>query len=683
VRTLGAALALAVSTAFASADAVDVTIDDAAALHSFDPAHALGAAVDGHEKGEVQRMLSPSNARAMRSAGLRSLSYRLRTELAGEAWHWNPRGQWSDALHKQGYWVSSPQSKKPIRVSYGYRLPRRGNTHDQANDDGYSRIDDGDEATFWKSNPYLDARFTHDGDDAHPQWIVIDAGGAPVNAVRILWAAPFATRYAVEYTNSADGPEDFASDEIWTPFPRGGVADGAGGRAELTLADEPVTAQYVRIRMTRSSHTAAAGSQDIRDSLGYAVREIWLGTRDGTGAFHDTIRHGASNGDQTTIWVSSTDPWHRASDRDDRTEQPGFDLVFRRGLADAQPAMIPAGVLYDVPENAVAELKFLRARGYRVGRFELGEEPDEQYGPAEDYGALYLEWADALHAIDPALQLGGPSLVADSTTPDPDSHSPYLNRLLAYFKARGRLQDFSFFSFEWYPFDDVCDPVAPQLAEAAELLRATMARFHDEGVPASLPIAITEYGYSAYGAEPEVDLPGALIGADIVGQFLTAGGDQAFLYGWEPNELINEKSCSWGNNAMFVDTGRAPTAIYHAARLLTGRWLAAAGIHEIYGAQTGEGSLVRAYPVRRPDGAWAVLLINVDPEHAYEARLRLKSGAVLNVAAAWHFSAAQYKWHADGENGYPELSLPAVSVAPAADGVIELPAYSITVVRSR
>ena len=114
------------------------------AIHSFDPFTAIGAGVDGHEQGEIAKMLSPPNVAAMRSAGLHALTYRLRTELAGEAWHWNPQGAWSDPEHAQGYWVSASAISKPISVSYGYRLPRRGNTKDQANDDNYSRLDDGD-----------------------------------------------------------------------------------------------------------------------------------------------------------------------------------------------------------------------------------------------------------------------------------------------------------------------------------------------------------------------------------------------------------------------------------------------------------------------------------------------------------------------------------------------------------
>src|SRR5947207_11078415 len=100
-----------------------------------------------------------------------------------------------------------------VNLSSRYRLPRRGNKTDQANDDGYSRIADGDEESFWKSDPYLDSHFTGEPDDAHPQWVVIDLGATkPVDSVRIRWGAPYAEQYKVEYW-SGDDPMHLHSDD--------------------------------------------------------------------------------------------------------------------------------------------------------------------------------------------------------------------------------------------------------------------------------------------------------------------------------------------------------------------------------------------------------------------------------------------------------------------------------------
>ena len=653
-----------------------VRIDTAHPIRTFDPARALGAGIDGHEQGDVLRMLSPAHAGAMRSAGFRSLSYRLRTELAGEVWHWNPSGKWSDAARQQGYWVSDADAPQPIELSYGYRLPRRGNTRDQANDDGYSRIDDGDTSTFWKSNPYLEPHFTHEPAAAHPQWIAIETGGAAVNEIQIQWGIPWAVEYRVEFTNQTEDPEDFQKPGIWHPFPHQ-PKGGTGGTTIFRLSDAPVQTKYVRVVLIRSSETAPPGSIDIRDSLGYAVREIGLGVRDDAGAYHELLAHGASREKQSIIWASSTDSWHRAIDRDDRVEQPGFDLLVSRSLWGAEPAMIPVGLLYDTPENAAAELSFLRHRGYPVGRVELGEEPEEQYGAAEDYGSLYLQWADALHRDDPTLQLGGPSTVADSLTPDPLSHSHYLASFLRYLRARGRLHDFSFFSFEWYPFDDVCAPASPQLMAASGLLAGAVNRFRSEGLPVGLPVIISEYGWSAYGAQAEVDLEGGLLNAEIAAEFLSLGGEQSFVYGWEPNELLNEQSCAWGNNMLFQTRGRSekaePMATWHAAALVTGHWLLPSGPHQLLAAASDLPG-VASYAVRRPDGSLAVLLLNKDPGESNAIRLPLTS------ATLFQFSGDQYKWVSKGSHGHAKRSKPAVSRALADGEAFDVPPLSITVV---
>jgi hypothetical protein len=65
-------------------------------------------------------------------------------------------------------------------------LPRRGFTHQQGNDESCSRLDDGNLATFWKSNPCLASTYTGGPDSFHPQWVLYDLGSAKtVNAAKI------------------------------------------------------------------------------------------------------------------------------------------------------------------------------------------------------------------------------------------------------------------------------------------------------------------------------------------------------------------------------------------------------------------------------------------------------------------------------------------------------------------
>src|SRR6202022_5055942 len=89
-------------------------------------------------------------------------------------------------------------------------------------------------------------------------------------------------------------------------------------------------------------------------------------------------------------------------------DQPGFDLFFTSGITRALPAIIPVAMLYSTPEDAAAQMTYIKKRGYPVSYIEMGEEPDGQFMLPEDYAALYLQWATALHRVDQKLKLGGP-----------------------------------------------------------------------------------------------------------------------------------------------------------------------------------------------------------------------------------------------------------------------------------
>ena len=178
--------------------------------------------------------------------------------------------------------------------------------------------------------------------------------------------------------------------------------------------------------------------------------------------------------------VSSTDPWHRASDRNPKTTQPGFDRIMISGLGRGNPILTPVSMMYDIPENAAAEIRFLKSRGFPIRQIELGEEPDGQNVTPEHYGALYLQFAKVIHKIDPALITGGPGLQSEvigwNTFSDETGERSWMKRFLKYLRKHNRIDDFGFFTFEWYPFDDLCKPPAGQLAEHPSLLKKVYER---------------------------------------------------------------------------------------------------------------------------------------------------------------------------------------------------------------
>ena len=702
------------------ADAVVTVHTERTAVNRFDPRSTFGGGLDGHGKGVVPLVFTRANIAAMQTVGVAMATVRLRTELGVQSWHWNPRGRWSDAAHQRGYWLSDDSSTAPILLTHGYRLPRRGTT-DEIDNAGFSRLDDGDTVSFWKSNPYLDHRFTGTADSLLPQWVIVDLGRPlPVDAMRIHWGAPHASAFRVQYWRGENVHDvDEHPPGRWVTFANGTEREGRGGTALRRLADTPVSARFVRLVLTASAYTSAYSSAtsdtprgttrvalpvtDPRDSAGYAIREIEIGTLEGS-TLRDAVRHGADSHRQSTTYASSTDPWHRATDIDVELEQPGFDRVFRSGLTFGRPAMIPVPVLYGTPEDAAAEIRFLRRRGYAVGRIEMGEEPDGQYVTPEDYATLYAQVARAIRAHWPTAPLGGPGFQglesrvmfawpADSAG---DSASEtWIPRFLASLAQRGRPGDFTFFSFEWYPYDDICGTSAPQLAAASERITDRLQRIEHDGLPANIPRIIAEYGYSAFAGQSQVELAGALLNADIVGRFLSLGGREAYLYGWEPTSLDKSARChQWGNNLLFLTDDqrriRARVATYYGAQLMMREWVTpSGGDHTMFAAESDvhdsdDNELLSAYVVHRPDGTWSTMLVNKDPDRAF--RVTLDFGAAFGGRAngprtVLSYSDAEYAWHADGTKGRPSKSLPPRTSTRRAGEAIVVPPASLTVLR--
>jgi len=367
--------------------------------------------------------------------------------------------------------------------------------------------------------------------------------------------------------------------------------------------------------------------------------------------------------------------------------------------------LVPVGALYDTPENAVAEIQYLLRRNYNLEGIELGEEPDGQWVSPEDYAALYTGVARRLAELKSPLKVGGPSLqnFEDQllTWADASGNRSWMNRFLKY--VRGTEVPFDFFSFEFYPFDNICANAAPHLLKIPKRLDAMMVSLRRDGVPADIPWLMTEYGYSVFTGRPEVDIEGALFNADTVGAFLSLGGAKPYLYGYEPNYLQDELKCSWGNLMMLQLSPKSDQlnrlSAYYAAQLLAKEWMQpVSDQHEIFpvtinGMKNGAHGVTRptitAYAVRRPDKQWALLAINKDPKRAAQLNVQFKipnaqqPTRFVGQVEVIQFSRQQYAWHDDGPNGHPTRSLPPAHLTREAPSTYELPPYSLSVLRGR
>lgn len=699
---------------FLRAQKVVVDVTPSHVVNSFSPMSALGAGVDrlkGPNRlrvGNAETVLGEPLLKETLSAGWQTVTYRQNTELQVEGWHWNPRGTWSNEAKNEGYFTGSAELGEMIQHSFAYPLPHRGFSVGDGTE--WGRLTDGDEKTYWKSNPYLTKAFTGEDDSLHSQWVMIDLGKkVDVNAIRIAWAEPYARKYAVQFwTGELEPFYDGTTKGTWQTFPQGAVTEGKGGTVTLKLVSWNIPVRYLRIWMTESSNTCDThGADDPRNCVGYAISEIYAGTLADDGKFTDVVKH-LNSRKQTTTWPSSVDPWHAASDMDEsKGDQIGFDFFFHSGVTRGLPTMVPIAMLYTTPEDAAAEIAYLYKRHYPISWIEMGEEADGQHMLPEDYGALYLQFATAIHKLVPEAKLGGPAFEGTlgdvEVWPDAQGRSSWLGRFLDYLKAHDRLNDYTFFSFEHYPFSfDECHLPWTDLYKEPEIVKHILQVWKDDGLPANFPTFMTE-GNIGGGAEVK-DLMGGLWLADYVGAFLTGGGSGTYYFHYVPAPLRAKQGCADADSSLsallYIDNDykfKGYFAQYFATQLITKEWTQPVdAAHKVFPVASdlhdGAGNLlITAYAVERPDGQWAIMLINKDHDKPHAVKVvfadtdRKTERKFFGTVQRSTFGAAEFKWHADEPNGHADPDGPPSksTMDASADGIYQLPKASIVVLRGK
>ncbi|HLJ87135.1 MAG TPA: glycosyl hydrolase family 5, partial [Candidatus Angelobacter sp.] len=359
-------------------------------------------------------------------------------------------------------------------------------------------------------------------------------------------------------------------------------------------------------------------------------------------------------------------------------------------------------MLYGTPEDAAAQIAYIEKRGYPISYIEMGEEPDGKHAMPEDYAALYLQWAKAIHAVDPNLKLGGPIFEGVNEDirvwPDAQGKTSWMGRFVDYLKAHGRIADLGFVSFEHYPFDQ-CDITWKTLYREPQLMKHILQVWRDDGVPKDVPLMVSESHLAAQLTGPMSTIFSGLWLADNIGSFFEGGG-AAFYH--SPIQLQGlQNSClgwaSWSNFIFDGNSIKGYTALYYAARVINLEWVQhRSGMHTMFRSSTGikdvDGNLlVTSYAVQRPDGAWSIMLVNRDETNAHSVRVvfedsaRKRATSFAGPVTKVIFGSEQYVWINDGINSHADPDLPPVATTAVASSetVFQLPKASVIILRGK
>jgi hypothetical protein len=253
-------------------------------------------------------------------------------------------------------------------------------------------------------------------------------------------------------------------------------------------------------------------------------------------------------------------------------------------------------------------------------------------------------------------------------------------------------------TYEHYPFDP-CNVTWNDLYKEPQIVAHVFKVWQKDGLPASTAQEITEYNLAFDQSVRYMQTYAALWHSDFVGSFLTVGGKATYFYQYEPLPMYH--GCGgWGTFGMFnVDNNyniKQDAAEYFSSQILTQEWAEPVdALHTVYPARSDikddRGNvLVTAYALNRPDGQWAVLLVNKDQHNSHPVYVSFDdagSGAhyFQDAVTEITFGADEYFWHANGANGYAMPDGPAATSTEGGGKGTQyvLPKASVTVLRGR
>ncbi len=238
-----------------------------------------------------------------------------------------------------------------------------------------------------------------------------------------------------------------------------------------------------------------------------------------------------------------------------------------------------------------------------------------------------------------------------------------MTRFIEYLKSRGRLGDLAFMSFEHYPFHacDEGDQLQDDLLREAQLIGNMAQIFRTDGLPAGVPMFVTESNFAADGPSEPQRVEGALWMADYIASALSSGIAGINDYQYETEPLNYNKRCErWGNYAMFLTDQNyrihARAASFYGAQMLTQQWLQPGDTPQaLYRVTSSLGEnrpLITAYAAKRAGGSWSLLFVNKD----FRAR-RVHIEHFGPAKSFATFGEQQYMWSSRDASELPSPNL--------------------------
>jgi hypothetical protein len=560
---------------------------------------------------------------------------------SSDDYHWNGTGTWTSPPYgtsgyggaSYGYWVpSSTQYSPGFQANELYR----GTTSSYGT---ASNITDGNVNTYWVSNS--DTNFP----DA--QWIYVNLGSQrTVNAVTIIWGNPYASQFTIQYwdpTASNQWGPYLDTQSHWLNTSAVSVV-GGGGTQGVTFSN--VTTQYIRVLLTQSS----AGANGV-----YSIAEFYA--YDGA----TVLTTNTSNaGTQSQVVTSSTDT------ACDFSYTPSFDFQsFMSYVKMFSPQAIPLITVNfgeGSPQEAAAWVNYANnVEGYNIKYWQIGNEMDgtwETGGPinAEDYVTRYMQFAQAMYAVDPNIIITGPVASSWNASSNMYDGNSMIQDFVDYLVNDGGTTDVGAIDFHWYPFYSSASSATvlaspQQWAQVSSYINNWISALPQAS---TIPIILSEYNSnSSAGPTMTVELTNGLWLVDWLGQFITYFGSRGFTNLWDVLNGGAVSQVSGDLGYLQVESNAyqfQPRADYWAMQMMTNDW-ASPGDNKAHAlvatAVTVAGNpstLLDAYTDYRPDGILSLIVDNKDANNTYSTSVSIEGFTSSSNVKTWTFDSNNYAW---------------------------------------